>query len=341
MRKKFLMGVLLIGLLILFTGCQRDQTCKHEWQEATCTKAKTCKLCGEEEGAALGHDWQEATCERPKICKRCSMNGGGRKEHDWQEATCTEPKTCSICKAKEGKALGHDVPDLTCTNDAVCVRCNITVVAPGHTLSKATCTEPAKCSVCGEVFGDALGHEPASGVCDRCGMEIYETVSGRGDDVISDIKVGEGIYRVHFTHKGRSNFIVESYDATNDWDLLINEIGNYDGYVLLGGEAPYAFEITADGTWSCVIERLDKIPDTSFAGKGDYVTGFCALTSGAWEFTHDGRSNFIVEIYTSDGWDLLVNEIGKYNGKKMITIPSGSYAFFEITADGNWTIRKP
>ena len=82
--------------------------------------------------------------------------------------------------------------------------------------------------------------------------------------------------------------------------------------MLLGGEAPYAFEITADGTWSYVIERLDKIPDTSFAGKGDYVTGFCALTSGAWEFTHDGRSNFIVEIYTSDGWDLLVNEIGKY-----------------------------
>ena len=133
---------------------------------------------------------------------------------------------------------------------------------------------------------------------------------------------------------------MKSYDASNDKELLINEIGNYDGYVLLLGTSPFAFEITADGSWTYTIERLDKISDTAFAGKGDYVTGLCSLSSGAWEFTHDGQSNFVVRIYTTDGRDLLVNEIGSYNGKKMVIIPVSSYAFFEITADGNCTIKK-
>ncbi len=30
--------------------------CNHDWQEATCTEPKTCKLCGTTEGVALGHN---------------------------------------------------------------------------------------------------------------------------------------------------------------------------------------------------------------------------------------------------------------------------------------------
>lgn len=262
------------------------------------------------------------------------LSGCGHS-HTWIEATCIAPKTCSVC----GETEGHNAPELSCLNDAICIRCSEIISAPGHTMTEATCIEPAKCTVCGEISGKALGHTTTSGVCSRCGLETYETISGHGDDVISNISVGSNIYRVHFTHSGQRNFIVKSY-ATDDSDLLINEIGNYDGYVLLSGTSPFAFEITADGYWTYTIESLAKIPDTSFAGKGDYVTGICQLSSGAWEFTHDGSHNFIVRMYTTSGRDLLINEIGGYNGKKMVKIPSGSYAFFEITADGNWTIKE-
>lgn len=312
----------------------------HTWIEATCTNPKTCSVCNMAEGEAKGHVWSNATCILPKTCTNCSTTEGEALGHSWNDATCTEAKTCGNCNATEDEALGHDAAGLTCTNDATCSRCNTTITAPGHTLSDATCIEPAKCSTCGETVGDALGHTVTSGVCDRCGLETYETVSGYGDDVLSGITVGDGIYRIHFTHSGGSNFIVKSYDVSNDKELLINEIGYYDGYVLLIGNSPFAFEITAGGSWTYTIERLDKITDTTFAGKGDYVTGLCSLSSGAWEFTHDGDSNFIVRIYTSDGRDLLVNEIGSYSGKKMVTVPVGSYAFFEINANGNWTINK-
>lgn len=321
-------------------GETEGEAAGHTWNDATCTTPKTCSVCNEVEGEAKGHTWANATCALPKTCTNCDVTEGEALGHTWNDATCTESKTCSTCNATEGEALGHDASGLTCTNDATCSRCNTTITAPGHTLSDATCTEPAKCSTCGETSGDALGHTSASGVCDRCGLETYETVSGRGDDVLSGITVGDGIYRIHFTHSGRSNFAIKSYDATNDKELLVNEIGNYDGYVLLLGTAPYSLEITADGNWTYTIERLGEISDTSFAGKGDYVTGLCSLSSGAWEFTHDGKSNFAVRIYTTDGRDLLVNEIGSYTGKKMVSIPAGSFAFFEITADGNWTIKK-
>lgn len=312
----------------------------HTWKEATCTTPKTCTVCGKTEGDAIGHTWEEATCDTPKTCGMCGKTEGEALGHSWEDATCENPKKCSVCGAIGEKPLGHDTPQLTCTEGAICNRCGKNIEAPGHELTKATCVEPATCKVCGEISGEALGHTTKSGVCTRCGLEVYETVTGNGDDVVSDISVGDGIYRVHFIHSGRRNFVVRSYDANNERDLLVNEIGNYDGYVLLYGDQPYSFEVTADGKWSYTIERLDKTSDTSFAGKGDYVTGICSLTSGAYRFVHDGDSNFAVKIYTTEGRDLLVNEIGSYDGKKMITIPAGSYAFFTITADGNWSIER-
>lgn len=42
-------------LAVLLTGCG----CEHEWAEATCRTPKTCNLCRETEGEALGHTWQK------------------------------------------------------------------------------------------------------------------------------------------------------------------------------------------------------------------------------------------------------------------------------------------
>lgn len=50
--------------------------CSHEWTEATCTSPKTCWICGETEGSALGHYWEDATYETAKTCTICGLTDG-------------------------------------------------------------------------------------------------------------------------------------------------------------------------------------------------------------------------------------------------------------------------
>ena len=70
-------------------GGSEETPCEHDWSDATCTAPKTCSICGETEGEALGHSWNNATC--------------------------TEPKTCSVCGETEGEALGHNYENGSCT----------------------------------------------------------------------------------------------------------------------------------------------------------------------------------------------------------------------------------
>ncbi len=289
--------------------------------------------CGEHE-----HQWEEATCTSPKTCTVCDIEKGDPLEHQWEKATCISPKTCTVCNESIGEPLDHDSSNVTCITDAPCIRCGEILSAPGHSFVDATCTNAKKCSTCGTTEGQPLGHTTTNGICSRCSYEIYEEISGKGDDVISNITTGTGIYRMHLTHSGRRNFAIWQYDANGGRELLVNEIGNYNGYVLLSGSAPYTLEITADGMWTYQIEKLSASNESSFMGKGDFVTPIISLESQTYQFTHNGKSNFAVWVYSENGRDLLVNEIGNYNGKRIINFSSDSNVFFEVTADGDWSI---
>lgn len=100
-------------LAVLLTGC----ACEHEWADATCLAPKTCNLCQETEGEALGHNWAEATCAAPKTCTACGEMEGETLPHIWEDANYQEPKTCSECGATEGEPLpaDFDIHGLTCT----------------------------------------------------------------------------------------------------------------------------------------------------------------------------------------------------------------------------------
>lgn len=50
------------------------------------------------------------------------------------------------------------------------------------------------------------------------------------------------------SHDGSSNFAIESHSADGDRDLLVNEIGSYDGTVRMSDAV--ALEINADGNWT-------------------------------------------------------------------------------------------
>lgn len=105
--------VLLVALFFL-TSCPHS-----EWNPATCTAPKTCNMCGETEGEALGHDWTEATCTSPKTCSRCGVTEGEAKGHvpgewkqekpDYSAATITTAQKCSVC----GATLDSKKEDIT------------------------------------------------------------------------------------------------------------------------------------------------------------------------------------------------------------------------------------
>lgn len=104
------------------------KACVHEWAEATCTAPKTCTLCGETEGAALGHDYTETVTE-PTCAKggytthTCALCGDSYVDSEteptgvhtygqWQiitqptvDASGEEKRVCSVCDNAETRAI--------------------------------------------------------------------------------------------------------------------------------------------------------------------------------------------------------------------------------------------
>jgi hypothetical protein len=56
--------------------------------------------------------------------------------------------------------------------------------------------------------------------------------------------------------------------------------------------------------------------------------------------THDGDSNFAVWLLDDEGdkVELLVNEIGEFDGSKAVSIRKSGIYLLDISADGNWEI---
>ena len=179
------------------------------------------------------------------------------------------------------------------------------------------------------------------------------SVSGAGTQLTSAVQLQAGLGIFTLNHDGGSNFIVWFYDQSTGErvDLLVNEIGPWFGSrafeIPQTGE--YLFEVNADGNWS--IDILQPTPMNAevrtkpqeYTGSGSQAIYFLNLDSGLHRVTatHNGSSNFVVWAYNSDasGRDLLVNEIGAFNGSVALQISSGgAYIVLDVQADGDWTI---
>ena len=167
--------------------------------------------------------------------------------------------------------------------------------------------------------------------------------SGVGDSILNITKPGGADVAAiaTITHQGGSNFAVWSLDAAMAHnDLLVNEIGNYTGTVLMDKSSrkkSISLEITADGPWTVKIGAVQSAlhwdGSAPASGVGDNVL-FYTGKAGAAAVTHDGSSNFAVWAYATRG-DLLINEIGPYTGT--VRWMAGP-ALYEINADGRWTV---
>jgi len=187
--------------------------------------------------------------------------------------------------------------------------------------------------------------------------------SGQGDDVSSKFMLEEGITTITMTHNGDSNYAIELLDDTGGLvELLVNEIGSFDGSVAIGviedniiGAKPgiHVLNITADGNWTVLIEQprptSGEILPINLKGKGCDVSPFFVLDEGltTFDMNHDGDSNFAIILFSASGEyvDLIVNEIGSYSGKQAIGVKQNNIIGAEpgihilsVTADGNWTL---
>lgn len=174
-------------------------------------------------------------------------------------------------------------------------------------------------------------------------------LSGTGQQATKKFSLESGLAILRMTHSGQSNFAITLLDSNGEIvELLVNEIGSFNGAKAVGirTKGEYLLDISADGKWSVRIEQprpstAPSIPK-SFAGKGQQVSELFSIGKGLTTFKmiHDGSSNFAILLLDNKGQtiELLVNEIGAFNGSKAVGIKKGGIYLLDISADGNWTI---
>lgn len=163
-------------------------------------------------------------------------------------------------------------------------------------------------------------------------------VRGRGQTATDEIALPSTVSIARFSHSGKRNFIVHVYQDGEE-DLLINEIGPYQGERPLWGSDPVMFDIDADGAWTVEIRPIGVVDSAACKGTGDAVWGlFEPMDPGPWEVFHTGRANFIVHLHCAGGSDLIQNEIGKVEGSTVVSFPEGP-CLWEVQADGGWGLR--
>lgn len=174
-------------------------------------------------------------------------------------------------------------------------------------------------------------------------------LTGEGQQATEFFHLLDGLSIFRMTHDGSSNFIIWLLnDDGQQLELLVNEIGSFDGATAIGIEdsGDYLLDVSADGNWNVTIEQPRSVggvsPPVQMIGNGQQASDFLALEAGLvrFELTHDGDSNFIVWLLRADGSivDLLVNEIGSFDGSTALQVSQGIY-ILDISADGNWAIN--
>jgi hypothetical protein len=170
-----------------------------------------------------------------------------------------------------------------------------------------------------------------------------QSFSGTGSEVVLLEPLGEDVFYAHVTHDGSSNVALWSVDENGqDIDLLVNEIGGYEGEVAVNfGEDPAALRVEADGDWSIDLVHLGEAPrwdgESVYEDRGDSVVIVDGVADGLTPvtLTHDGESNFAIWAWGESYPDLIVNDIGAYDGTTLL--PDGSLVL-QVDADGAWTI---
>lgn len=168
-------------------------------------------------------------------------------------------------------------------------------------------------------------------------------ITGKGDSIVPlTLPDGAGEPGVATAvYGGSDNFVVQSLDSNlQEQDLMVNTIGRYSGTVLFNveqGTDATKLQVKTTGAWKITlhsIRALREFDGTSASGRGDDVLIYRGA-AGAAAITNTGSDNFVVWELGDDS-NLLVNEIGKYNGT---VVMGAGPSLVEVNSSGNWTIK--
>lgn len=170
-------------------------------------------------------------------------------------------------------------------------------------------------------------------------------IEGKGDDVV-DVNKSFGPGIIEMVNSGSSNFVVENYGSDGErYELLANEIGRYVGRKpidFMQDEETTNISVKSNGTWKLSIYPLAHEAIRSFTapgkyvGKGDDVIKIIGSSKNA-KIGYVGKGNFAVISYSEKGRDLLVNEIGSYQGTIMFQFIG--WTLLDVTGEGSYTIE--
>lgn len=280
MKRKIILIALALVCLLVLAGCG----CEHEWKDADCTTPKTCALCGETEGEALGHTWKDADCTTPKTCSVCGATEGAALGHTWTEADCENPKTCSVCGETEGEALGHVWADATTEAPKTCTVCGAT--EGERIITDSRFSTAAATPVLGAwkgvmtVTGEDMGLEDFDGTLD---MYIIFTFGPDGtltftegpdnleayNAVVKDITM-KALYE-QFAAEGLNQ---DDADAAmkEAYNMTVEEYADFALSSVEESDYTYGFEMVyyVDGTQVCIGESWDgELEPSEFRLDGD------------------------------------------------------------------------
>ena len=170
-----------------------DIECLHTWEDGKCSVCEyacphgsdenhdhMCDICGKQ---ISKHSWVNSVCIECFVA--CT--------HTWTDGKCGE---CGYA-CPHGSDENHDHMCDTCGKqisehkwtDGKCTECGYTCT---HSGGKVTCTEKAVCKICGEKYGEIIGHwygewtvsgnGTQTAVCQRAGCEHTETTDCRKFD---------------------------------------------------------------------------------------------------------------------------------------------------------------
>lgn len=113
MKKKLLLALCITMITATcFAGCGGAGNGTNENGDiaASENEAEEASVCDVE-----GHDFEEATCSAPKTCKVCGETEGEALGHEFSLRTVDAPATCTICGETEGEPIKVDVREYDIT----------------------------------------------------------------------------------------------------------------------------------------------------------------------------------------------------------------------------------
>lgn len=152
---------------------------------------------------------------------------------------------------------------------------------------------------------------------------------------------GGAVLRISMPGDGYRSIVSRGADLSYG-DLLVNTTDPYVGDRIVGYGRPWIWpaaallEIDSDGPWAIAVAPLAfaRTSNGTASGTGDSVI-WMNRGPGVVNLTHSGSSNFAIWAGSAGDADLVVNEIGSYDGQRVAEVGP---AYWQIDADGAWSV---